>query len=152
MTNCGQKEVDAAVEAATCMFYEGEWSQLGGYERGRLLNKLADLIEANQEELAMLECLDNGKTYGEALGADLSLTIQCYRYYAGWADKIHGKVINPSGPMAKGTSFCHYLLNSQISFEQGCTAHWNTNLSELLARSSPGMLCRFPRTFKLFFN
>jgi len=102
VTNCGQKEVDAAVEAATYAFYEGEWSELGGYERGRLLNKLADLIEANQEELAMLECLDNGKTYGEALGADLSLTIQCYRYYAGWADKIHGKVINPSGPMAKG--------------------------------------------------
>ena len=102
VTNCGQREVDLAVAAATHAFYEGEWSTLGGYERGQLLYKLADAIEANKEEIAMLECLDNGKTYGEALAADLSLVIQCYRYYAGWADKIHGKVINPSGPMTKG--------------------------------------------------
>lgn len=102
VTNCGRKEVDLAVAAATHAFYEGEWSTLGGYERGQLMYKLADAIEANKEELAMLECLDNGKVYGEALGADLTLVIQCYRYYAGWADKIHGKVISPSGPMAKG--------------------------------------------------
>jgi len=102
VTNCGQTEIDAAVAAATHAFYEGEWSQLGGYERGQLLNKLADAIEANAEELAMLEVLDNGKTLGEATGADVALTIQCYRYYAGWADKITGTVINPSGPIAKG--------------------------------------------------
>jgi len=102
VTNSGQAEVDAAVAAATHAFYEGEWSQLGGYERGQLLNKLADAIEANLDELATLEVLDNGKTMGEAVGADLSLTIQCYRYYAGWADKIQGQVINPSGPIAKG--------------------------------------------------
>lgn len=77
-----------AVEAATNAFYTGAYSQLGGHERGMLLNKLADAIEANLEELAMLEVLDNGKTIGEATGADLALTIQCYRYYAGWADKI----------------------------------------------------------------
>ena len=62
-------------------------------ERGRLLNKLADLIEKNKEELAALESLDNGKPYRTALAADLPLTIKCYRYYAGWADKIHGKTI-----------------------------------------------------------
>jgi aldehyde dehydrogenase (NAD+) len=103
VTNCTATEVDMAVEAATHAFYEGEWSTMGGYGRGILMNKLADAIEANAEELAMLEVMDNGKTLGEATGADLALTIQCYRYYAGWADKIPGSsVINPSGPVANG--------------------------------------------------
>ena len=54
VTNCREKEVDMAVEAATDAFYHGEWSQTGGYERGKMLNRLADLIEANAEELALL--------------------------------------------------------------------------------------------------
>jgi aldehyde dehydrogenase (NAD+) len=66
------------------------------------LNKLADAIERDAEEIALLEVLDNGKTLGEATAADVALTVQCYRYYAGWADKIVGSVINPSGPVAKG--------------------------------------------------
>jgi aldehyde dehydrogenase (NAD+) len=53
------------------------------------------------QELAMLETLDNGKVYAECLGADIQLVKQCYRYYAGWADKIHGKVVTPGGPFAK---------------------------------------------------
>jgi len=102
VTDCGRKEVDLAVQAATDAFYDGEYSTLSGYERGRLLYKLADLIEENEEELAMLETLDNGKVYAECLGADIQLVKQCYRYYAGWADKIHGKVVTPGGPFAKG--------------------------------------------------
>src|SRR6185503_10976784 len=67
-------------------------------ERGRYLFKLADLIEKNQEELARLESLDNGKPINDSRGGDLPLTIECYRYYAGWADKIEGKTIPVSGP------------------------------------------------------
>lgn len=100
-------DVDLAVEAAHKAFYEGPWSQMGGYERGRLMNKLADLIEKNREELARLEVLDNGKSYFEAYNVDLALVIQCYRYYAGWADKIHGKVINASGPIAGNKHFTY---------------------------------------------
>lgn len=102
VTRSGETELNDAVSAASEAFYGGEYSQLSGYERGRLLNKLADLIEENQHELALLECIDNGKTMGEATGADLPLTIQCYRYYAGWADKIHGSVVHAGGPIAKG--------------------------------------------------
>src|SRR5258708_9914886 len=65
--------------------------------RGVLMNKLADLIEKHAEELAELESLDNGKPYQVALTADLPLTIACYRYYAGWADKIQGKTIPVQG-------------------------------------------------------
>jgi aldehyde dehydrogenase (NAD+) len=57
------------------------------------LNKLADLIERHSDELAALEALDNGKTFSWAKGLDLTMSIGTIRYYAGWADKIHGQVI-----------------------------------------------------------
>jgi len=104
-------DVDKAVAAAKKAFYTGPWSTMGGYERGRLLNKLADLIEKHREELARLEVLDNGKSYFEAFNADLPLVIQCYRYYAGWADKIHGKVIPATGPFA-GQVGDHMVMTS----------------------------------------
>lgn len=104
VTNSGEAELEAAVAAATNAFYGGEYSQLSGYERGVLLNRLANLIEKHKEELALLECLDNGKVLGEAMAADLPLTIQCYRYYAGWADKISGSVVHAGGPIAKGVT------------------------------------------------
>jgi aldehyde dehydrogenase (NAD+) len=66
-------------------------------ERGRIMYKLADLIESHKEELAALESLDNGKPYLDALNADLPLTIKAFRYYAGWADKIQGKTIPIDG-------------------------------------------------------
>src|SRR5207253_11352162 len=91
-------DVELAVKAARKAFDEGPWPKMNASQRGRLLNKLADLIEQNKEELAALESLDNGKTYRDAIAADLPLTIKCYRYYAGWADKIHGKTIPVEGP------------------------------------------------------
>jgi aldehyde dehydrogenase (NAD+) len=91
-------DIDLAVKAARKAFEEGPWPRMSASERGRLLHRLADLIEKNKEELAGLESLDNGKPYKDALAADLPLTIKCYRYYAGWADKIHGKTIPVDGP------------------------------------------------------
>ncbi len=61
------------------------------------MNRLADLIEKHADELAQLESLDNGKPYHIARVADLPLTIACYRYYAGWADKNQGKTIPVNG-------------------------------------------------------
>src|SRR4051794_21149592 len=91
-------DVDLAVKAARKAFEDGPWAKMSASDRGRLLNRLADLIEQNKEELAALEALDNGKPYRDASTADLPLTIKCYRYYAGWADKIHGKTIPIDGP------------------------------------------------------
>ena len=71
-------------------------------DRGRLMNKLADLIEAHIDELAELETLDNGKPISESRHGDLPLVIDCLRYYAGWADKIHGKTIP-----VRGRYFCY---------------------------------------------
>ncbi|HMQ16841.1 MAG TPA: aldehyde dehydrogenase family protein, partial [Phycisphaerae bacterium] len=91
-------DVELAVQAARRAFDEGPWSKMSATERGKLLFKLADLIEANRKELAELETLDNGKPLGESIKADLPLTVMCYRYFAGWADKIHGKTIPINGP------------------------------------------------------
>ncbi|HEY6273882.1 MAG TPA: aldehyde dehydrogenase family protein, partial [Terriglobales bacterium] len=100
------QDVDRAVQVARAAFREGSpWRRLSAAERGRLLNKLADLIEKNADELARLESLDNGKPYSVALAADLPLTIACYRYYAGWADKVQGRTIPINGPY-----FCYTRL------------------------------------------
>ncbi len=75
----------------------------GGGGAGRLLNKLADLIEKNADELAELETPSTtAKPVAVAKAADLPLTIACYRYYAGWSDKVQGKTI----PVA-GNYFCY---------------------------------------------
>jgi aldehyde dehydrogenase (NAD+) len=91
-------DIDLAVKAARKAFEDGPWPRMNASERGRLLNRLADLISQHTEELAELETLDNGKPLRDSLAADLPLTIKAYRYYAGWADKIHGKTIPVEGP------------------------------------------------------
>jgi len=90
-------DVEEAVRAARAAFQRGAWHRMAASERGRLLNKLADLIEKHADELAELESLDNGKPVAVARAADLPLTVACYRYYAGWADKVQGKTIPIDG-------------------------------------------------------
>jgi aldehyde dehydrogenase (NAD+) len=86
-------DVDLAVKAARHALEQGPWGRMDARDRGRLLYKLADLIEENADELAALESLDNGKPIRDSRGADLPLVIDCLRYYAGFADKIHGQTI-----------------------------------------------------------
>jgi aldehyde dehydrogenase (NAD+) len=95
-------DIDAAVAAAREQFDGGEWSRLDARDRGRLMYKLADLIEAEIDELAALETLDNGKPIRDSRNADLPLVVDCLRYYAGWADKIQGATI----PI-RGNYFCY---------------------------------------------
>lgn len=95
-------DVDLAAKAARKAFESGPWSRMDARDRGRLLNRLADLAEANLEELAALETLDNGKPIRDSRAADLPLAIDCLRYYAGWADKLHGETI----PI-RGNYFCY---------------------------------------------
>lgn len=89
-------DVDKAVQAAKKAF-NGEWRQISATARGNLLYRLADLIEENLDELARLETLDNGKPINDSVG-DIESVIACYRYYAGWADKVQGKTIPINGP------------------------------------------------------
>lgn len=91
-------DVDIAVKAANEAFRLGSpWRTMDASERGNLMNRLADLMERDRAYLASLETLDNGKPYQVSFAADLALSINHYRYYAGWADKIHGNTIPADG-------------------------------------------------------
>ncbi|CAE6388437.1 aldehyde dehydrogenase family protein [Paenibacillus sp. GCM10023250] len=92
-----EEDINRAVAAARRAFDSGPWRTMSASERGRLLFKLADLIEANREELAQLESLDNGKPIRETRTADLPLAIDHFRYYGGWATKITGQTIPVAG-------------------------------------------------------
>ncbi len=86
----GKEDIDAAVKAARQALDKGPWGKMDARDRGKLINRFADLLQEELEDLAALESLDNGKPIRDSRAADLPLTIDCMRYYAGWADKIHG--------------------------------------------------------------
>jgi aldehyde dehydrogenase (NAD+) len=90
-------DVDKAVEAAREAFEHGPWRKMNASARGRLINRLADLIEHNADQLATLEALDCGKPISVAKAVDVAKTVACYRYFAGWTDKVHGKTIPIDG-------------------------------------------------------
>ena len=128
-------DVDLAVKAARKAFHsKAPWRKMSASERGRLLNRLADLIEKNADELATLESLDNGKPRHVARTADLPLTIACYRYYAGWADKIQGKTIPISGEY-----FC-YTRHEPVGVV-GQIIPWNFPLLMQAWKLAPALAC-----------
>jgi len=91
-------DVDIAVNAARSAFKLGSpWRRMDAAQRGNLLHRLANLMERDREYLAALETLDNGKPFTMSYLADVALSVACYRYYAGWADKNHGKTIPIAG-------------------------------------------------------
>jgi aldehyde dehydrogenase (NAD+) len=90
-------DIDLAVDAARRAFESGPWATMDARDRGKLMYRLADLIEDEIDELAALESLDNGKPVTDARTADIPLVIDCLRYYAGFADKIHGSTIPVRG-------------------------------------------------------
>uniref|UniRef100_A0A8C8FAI8 10-formyltetrahydrofolate dehydrogenase n=1 Tax=Oncorhynchus tshawytscha TaxID=74940 RepID=A0A8C8FAI8_ONCTS len=86
-------DVDRAVAAAKEAFEVGPWGRMNPRDRGTLLYKLADLMEEHQEELATIESIDSGAVYTLALKTHVGMSIQTFRYFAGWCDKIQGKTI-----------------------------------------------------------
>ena len=98
-------DVNKAVRVAREAFERGPWRKMQASDRGRLLLRLADLIEKHADELAALEALDNGKPFQVAKAVDVAASAGCYRYFAGWADKVHGKTIPIDGDY-----FCYTRL------------------------------------------
>ncbi|KAF6128663.1 aldehyde dehydrogenase 1 family member A2 [Phyllostomus discolor] len=91
-------DIDKAVQAARLAFSLGSvWRRMDASERGRLLDKLADLVERDRAVLATMESLNGGKPFLQAFYVDLQGVIKTLRYYAGWADKIHGMTIPVDG-------------------------------------------------------
>ena len=127
-------DVDLAVKAARKAFESGPWSKMPPAGRGVLLNKLADAMEKNLPELAALESLDNGKPIADAMAADLPLSIACFRYYAGWADKIYGQTI-PFNP----EFFC-YTRHEPVGVV-GQIIPWNFPLLMQSWKWGPALAC-----------
>lgn len=127
-------DIDLAVKAARQAFESGPWPKMNASERGQLLYKLADAIEKHKDELAALESLDNGKPITDSLNADLPLTIACYRYYAGWADKNFGQTIPINGPY-----FC-YTRHEPVGVV-GQIIPWNFPLLMQAWKWGPALAC-----------
>ena len=107
--------MDRAVKAARRALETGPWSKMDAADRGRLLFKLADLVEANATELANLESLNCGKTITDSLG-DMQGVCNTLRYYGGWADKIEGKTVPVRGNVFVATRCGSRSASSARSF------------------------------------
>ncbi|QGA14830.1 hypothetical protein EYB26_002486 [Talaromyces marneffei] len=128
------EDVDLAVAAAQKAFSHPCWAGLDASKRGKLLYALAQLIRDHREDLATLEAWDNGKPYKAALEEDLEETITCFEYYAGWADKTHGAVVQ--GPPEK----LIYTLREPIGV-CGQIIPWNYPLSMAAWKLGPALAC-----------
>ncbi|MCC6795992.1 MAG: aldehyde dehydrogenase family protein [Candidatus Hydrogenedentes bacterium] len=118
------QDINAAVKAARAAFETGPWSRMTPSDRGKLIWKLADLIEQHLEEFAQLESLDNGKPLTVARVADVPLAIDLFRYMAGWATKIEGNTIPVSVPYAPGAKFFAYTTREPVGVV-GQIIPWN---------------------------
>jgi len=116
-----REDINRAVAAARAAFESGPWSKLTPSERGRLIWKLADLIEKHTDELAQLESLDNGKPFAIARIADIPGTVDMFRYMAGWATKVEGNTIPIS---AFGAKYLAYTLREPVGVV-GQIIPWN---------------------------
>jgi phenylacetaldehyde dehydrogenase len=119
-----REDIELAVKAARKAFDNGPWRRLTSSERGRLIWKLADLIEAHTEEFAYLESLDNGKPLTVARAADVPLAVDLFRYMAGWATKIEGNTIPISVPYTPGAKYFAYTLREPVGVA-GQIIPWN---------------------------
>ncbi len=118
-----REDINLAVKAARKAF-AGRWRKMSPSERGRLIWKLADLIDAHVEEFAYLESLDNGKALTIARAADVPLAADLFRYMAGWATKIEGNTIPLSVPYTPGAKYLSYTLREPVGVV-GQIIPWN---------------------------
>jgi aldehyde dehydrogenase (NAD+) len=129
-------DVDRAVEAARHAFEDrsGPWRKMSASERGRLLWRLADLVEKNIDELAELETLDNGKPIFESKYVDMPMVVDVLRYYAGLATKIHGETVNTL------ESAFTYTLREPVGVV-GLLIPWNFPLLLASWKVGPALAC-----------
>lgn len=136
-----EADVELAVDAAVRAY--DEWSSTDPRIRAKCINKLADLIEIHKEMLSKLESLDNGKPAHIARDHDIKLVVDTFRYYAGWADKIHGKTISvesigsPDNKFNNNKYFCYTRLEPVGVVAQ--IIPWNFPLLMLAWKLAPAL-------------
>jgi phenylacetaldehyde dehydrogenase len=127
-------DVDIAVRAARRAFDERRWTKISPSERGRILWRIADLIERNLEELAELESIDNGKPYAVARVADLPLAVDMFRYMGGWATKIRGTTL----PLSLPGEYLSYTVREPVGVV-GQIIPWNFPLLMAAWKIAPAL-------------
>src|SRR5262252_7961263 len=133
-------DIERAVRAARRAFDAGPWRKVTPSERGRMLWRLADLLEARLEEFAQLEALDNGKPLKVARVADVPLAVDIFRYMAGWATKIEGNTIPISVLPAPAPTFFAYTRHEPIGVV-GQIIPWNFPLLMAAWKLAPALSC-----------
>ena len=136
VADASDADVDRAVAAARAAFDDGRWSGLPPYRRQRVIEKLADLLEADMDAFAELESIDNGKPRGASLGYDLPTCVRTLRYVAGWATRISGEQVDPAA-MPSG-AFHAYVRREPV----GVCAQivpWNFPLMMAVQKIAPAL-------------
>jgi aldehyde dehydrogenase (NAD+) len=126
-------DIDLAVKAARKALESRPWKTMDAADRGRLLYKLADLVEQNAEDLAALEALNSGKTISDSK-SDMKGVVNWFRYYAGWADKVEGRTVPVRG------NFLSYTLRQPVGVV-GQIIPWNFPLLMLAWKWGPALAC-----------
>ncbi|BBI54610.1 hypothetical protein HORIV_70310 [Vreelandella olivaria] len=119
-------DIEAAVFSARSAF-KGSWAKTSPYQRGVVLNRLADLIEANGEELAQLETLCSGKTIHLSRLFEVSQSAIFLRYFAGWSTKINGETISPSFPSMADEKYTAFTRREPVGVVAGIVP-WNSSV------------------------
>jgi len=128
------EDVNRAVAAARASFENGSWRTKDPSEKERILLRVADLMEKHKEELAAVVSLENGKTFREALRADVNPGIDSFRYYAGWVRRIYGETIPVDGP------FLNYTLREPVGVV-GAIVPWNYPVCIATWKVAPALAC-----------
>jgi acyl-CoA reductase-like NAD-dependent aldehyde dehydrogenase len=132
-------DVDRAVAAARAAFApDGPWRSMTPQERGKLIWRLADLVEQNAERLAMLDSIDSGKPINEMIFFDIPFTVDVLGYYAGWPTKITGDTIPVSYPARLGGKFHAYTLKEPVGVV-GAIVPWNLPLLMAVKKLAPAL-------------
>src|SRR5215510_6989574 len=136
VSEASEKDVDQAIAAARKAFDEtaGPWRKMSASERGKVLWRIADAIEKNIDELAELETLDNGKPIFESRYVDMPMVADVFRYYGGWATKIHGETVNTFN-----NAFT-YTLREPVGVV-GAIVAWNFPLLLASWKVGPALAC-----------
>ncbi len=130
----GAEDIDRAVKAARRAFESGAWSRITPSERGRLLWKVADLLERDADEFARIESIDNGKPYSIARAGDVMLAIDMFRYMAGWATKVMGSTTQ----LSLGFEHHSYTLREPVGVV-GQIIPWNFPLLMAAWKVAPAL-------------
>src|SRR5437016_1986913 len=133
VASADQADVDAAVAVARAAF-DGPWSKVSARERGRIVWQIGEKLMQKADEIARLETLHNGKPIFESRQIEVPAAAECFQYYAGWADKIHGETIPVKG------NYLTYTLREPVGVVAAIVP-WNFPLLLTAWKVAPALAC-----------